>query len=240
MAINLSTRTRYYKALKPIYKFLRFNLLTSWVFTFVLARGQTQFNQYRNANKPIRKLDLGFDWRHPVPDFETLSIFYTPNCDYVMDASKRLAFKDNTFDVVYASHVLEHIPWYQVKSVVAEWVRILKPGGVLEVWVPDGMKICTAFVEFEETGKDVSHLDGYYQCVENKDPRLWANLRIFAHGDGSGTLSDPNWHRTLFSPSLLNDVLTEAGLRTVRRLDSSEVRGRDHGWINLGAAGVKQ
>ena len=62
--------------------------------------------------------------------------------DYVYDAGKPLPFEDNTFDLVYASHVLEHIPWYKVEEVVKEWVRILKPGGVLEVWVPDGLKIC--------------------------------------------------------------------------------------------------
>lgn len=42
--------------------------------------------------------------------------------------------------LLYASHVLEHIPWYKTEEVLREWVRVLKPGGVLEVWVPDRLK----------------------------------------------------------------------------------------------------
>lgn len=240
MPINLSPNTSYYKVLKPIYKALRFSVLTSWIFTYVIGSLQTKVNLYRNGRKLERNLDLGFDWRHPVPGFETLSIFQTPNCDYVMDASKRMAFDNDTFDIVYASHVLEHIPWYQVKSVVCEWVRILKPQGKLEVWVPDGLKICSALVDYEENGVDISSNDGYYECVENKDPRLWANLRIYAHGNGKGDLRDPNWHRTLFTKSLLMDIFREVGLVDVQLLSSKDVRGRDHGWINLGVSGKKR
>ncbi len=239
MSFNLSPNTHYYRLLKPIYKVLRLNSLTSWFFTYLLAPITTRVNLYRNDGKAQRNLDLGFDWRHPVPGFETLSVFYTPNCDYVMDASKRMVFHDNTFDIVYASHVLEHMPWYQVKEVMQEWVRILKPNGKLEVWVPDGLKICSALVDYENSGIDVTANDGYYECVENKDPRLWANLRIYAHGDGKGNLMDPNWHRTLFTKSLLMDIFKEVGLVDIRHLSNAEVRGRDHGWINLGIAGKK-
>ena len=240
MRLKLTPDSYYYRILKPIYMALRFSFFTRWIFILLVGPLQTRINLWLNRSKATRYLDLGFDWRHPVPGFETLSVFYSPNCNYVMDASGHMAFDDNTFDIVYASHVLEHIPWYQVQTVVEEWVRILKPGGALEIWVPDGLKICKALVQYEETGTDVSSQDGYYECVENKDPRFWANLRIFAHGDGKGSLLDPNWHRTLFTESLLIDILKNAGLTDVVLLANSDVRGRDHGWINLGASGKKK
>ncbi len=46
-------------------------------------------------------------------------------------------FGDNTVDEVRASHVLEHFSHRDTAKVLAEWVRVLKPGGVLKVAVPD-------------------------------------------------------------------------------------------------------
>ena len=63
------------------------------------------------------------------------------NVDYVADAMTRLPFPDKTFDVVYASHVLEHLPWFHTEAILREWRRVLKPLGRLEVWVPGGQFI---------------------------------------------------------------------------------------------------
>lgn len=237
--MKLTNDTWYYPILKPIYKFVRFNPIFSWIFTGIYGPIITKINLHKNQSKAERNLDLGFDWRNPIDGFESLSIFQTPNADYVIDASKKMPFKDDSFNIIYASHVLEHIPWYQVKTVLKEWVRILKPGGKLEVWVPDGYKICSSLIDYEDNKIDHSYKDGYYECVENKDPRLWANLRIYAHGDGKGDLQNDNWHRTLFTESLLKDMLRNSGLSNVELLSNNQVRGRDHGWINLGCTGIK-
>lgn len=45
-----------------------------------------------------------------------------------------LSFPDNTFDRVIAAHVLEHL--YQPHLVLQEWIRVLKPGGVLTLVLP--------------------------------------------------------------------------------------------------------
>jgi len=45
-----------------------------------------------------------------------------------------LPFEDNSFDMVIANHVLEHIPnWFDC---FAELARIVKPGGLVEIWIP--------------------------------------------------------------------------------------------------------
>lgn len=51
----------------------------------------------------------------------------------VMDGMKTL-FKDNEFDLVIVSDVLEHMK--EDSMALAEWWRILKPGGTLVVFVP--------------------------------------------------------------------------------------------------------
>lgn len=55
-----------------------------------------------------------------------------------------LPFEDGTFDKIIISEVMEHIP--DDKGVLAEMVRVLKPGGLLAVTVPRYLpeKICWA------------------------------------------------------------------------------------------------
>jgi len=191
----------------------------------------------KNRNKSQRYLDIGSGKR--IPGFETLNIVGGLDVDYVLDAAKPLPFPDNTFDLIYASHILEHIPWYKTEEVLKEWCRILKPGGQLEIWVPDGLKICETLLKAELEGVNITEKDGWYKFNPRKDPCVWAAGRIFTYGDGTGNPTHPNWHRAIFTPRYLKELFELAGLFNVREMDRSEVRGYDHGWINLGVMGTK-
>lgn len=52
------------------------------------------------------------------------------------DASK-LDYPDGSVDEVYSSHCLEHIHHSKTAATVAEWVRVLKPGGRIRIAIPD-------------------------------------------------------------------------------------------------------
>ncbi|QKC91430.1 class I SAM-dependent methyltransferase [Mesorhizobium sp. NZP2234] len=45
-----------------------------------------------------------------------------------------LPFESDSFDRLIATHVLEHVPFPHIA--IEEWVRVLKPGGVLSVLLP--------------------------------------------------------------------------------------------------------
>lgn len=60
-----------------------------------------------------------------------------------------LPYADNSADVIRASHCLEHFPHRQVDDVVREWVRVLKPGGVLRIAVPDFKAIAEKYLAGE-------------------------------------------------------------------------------------------
>lgn len=53
------------------------------------------------------------------------------------DISQGIPFAAGTFDVVYHSHVLEHLPRSEAPSFIRECGRVLRSGGVLRVVVPD-------------------------------------------------------------------------------------------------------
>ena len=55
--------------------------------------------------------------------------------DLLADAGNLHMVEDNSIDAIYASHILEHFPWDQ--DVLAEWHRVLIPGGELLICVPD-------------------------------------------------------------------------------------------------------
>ena len=199
---------------------------------------KTPLNLVYNKNRAHRRLEIGAGGSR-APGFETLDIVGGRNVDYVLDASKRLPFADSTFELIYASHVLEHIPWYFVEDVLGEWCRVLKRGGNLEIWVPDGLKICKALVDAEVRENNYIYKDGWYKFNPRRDPCVWAAGRLFTYGDGDGDPKSSNWHRALFTARYLRAVLKQVGLLNIRELERSEVRGYDHGWINLGLTGTK-
>jgi len=100
--------------------------------------------------------------------------------------------------------------------------------------VPDGLKICKVLVE-AENGLRTSIPDGWTMLNPKGSPFLWVNGRIFY-----GARKDyPSWHKALFTPKYLLEVYSSVGFVEVQQMDRSEVRGYDHGWINLGVRGQK-
>lgn len=74
----------------------------------------------------------------PFPGWETLNAQPLPGIDHVGDATDLSMFPDNTFEALYASHVLEHFDYRDaVLAVLKEWQRVITPGGRLFVSVPD-------------------------------------------------------------------------------------------------------
>jgi SAM-dependent methyltransferase len=186
-----------------------------------------------------RRLEIG-PGPNPIQGFESLNIVSDGFSDHIANAAHELPFQDQTFDIIYASHILEHVPWTHTVRTLKEWHRVLKIGGVLEVFVPDGLKIARRFVYAEDAGDKFEAPDEWYRFNPEKDACVWANGRIFTYGDGEGTLGHPNWHLALFSPRYLRKCLDQAGFIDIHQMDHKRVRGWDHGWINLGMCGSKR
>jgi len=57
-----------------------------------------------------------------------------------------LPYPDNSFDVVYHSNVLEHLPKQKGAEMISECFRVLNTGGILRLNVPDLEKICREYL----------------------------------------------------------------------------------------------
>jgi hypothetical protein len=90
--------------------------------------------------------------------------------------------------------VLEHFPTAQIPEVIAEWVRVLKPGGTLKIAVPDFAKIAE------------NYLAGVNQPTEG-----------YVLG---GQTAPDDFHKALFDEATLKTAMARAGLMLVRRWTS--------------------
>ena len=72
-----------------------------------------------------------------------------------VDIIKGLPFPDDHFDVVYHSNVLEHLPLHMGTTMMSECFRVLKPGGLIRINVPDLEKIARGYLrEMEKAISD--------------------------------------------------------------------------------------
>lgn len=182
----------------------------------------------------MRRLEIG-PGKERLPGFETLNIRKTSATDHVGPA-QRPPFPDATFDEVYSCHCIEHVEWYEIEATIAEWVRILKPGGLLEVHTLDATPWLRAMLEWEETGTSSARTGAWRADLHHHDPYLHAAGRILCYakrGDGGA-----NMHRAILTPRYLRQCFERAGLVEIEPV--AEPRGaKKHAMVNMGLRGRK-
>lgn len=83
-----------------------------------------------------KKLNLGASFRR-LPGYINVDVLAERQPDIVSDITTLDFAADNEFDLLRASHVLEHFPLERIPAVLAEWRRVLRSGGYFVVCVPD-------------------------------------------------------------------------------------------------------
>jgi predicted SAM-dependent methyltransferase len=94
--------------------------------TLNLGCGLRTYSEYPKQYKCIN-----YDIREDLPDV-----------DVVGDVTDLSRYTNETFDYILASDILEHFPIAKTTSILSEWRRVLKKGGLLELRVPNLAIIC--------------------------------------------------------------------------------------------------
>ncbi|MBK5969457.1 MULTISPECIES: methyltransferase domain-containing protein [Thiorhodovibrio] len=147
------------------------------------------------ADGPV-KLHLGCGTRC-IPGFVHIDAQAHPHVDLVADVARLEMIPDETADLVYASHVLEHFGRWEFRAVLAEWRRVLKPGGVLRLAVPD-FAACAKL--YHERGL----ADG-----------LNGLIGLICGGQRDGM----DYHKMIFDEPFLKHELLGLGFKNIRRWD---------------------
>lgn len=142
-----------------------------------------------------RKLHIGGD--APQDGWELWNINPGTGVDHIGDAADLSKFEDESFDAIYASHVLEHFDYTgRLQQALKEWFRVLKTGGKLYISVPDIETLCRFFL----------------------DPKFGVNDRfrlikiIFG-----GHIDCNDYHQVGFDFGILQDFLVTAGFKKIER-----------------------
>jgi SAM-dependent methyltransferase len=122
--------------------------------------------------------------------------------DVVCDLHDLAPFDDASADEILSVHVVEHFWRWEIRDVLREWVRVLKPRGKMIVECPNILSACRTFLEnpaqFSREGQEGQRT----MWVFYGDPKWKDPLMI---------------HRWGYTPDSLRELLGEVGLTDVRQ-----------------------
>ena len=142
------------------------------------------------------KLHLGCGNRF-IPGFFHVDYMDYPHVDRRGPVEDLTFLKDESVELIYASHILEHFGRHEVERVLREWRRVLQPGGILRLSVPDFRAVVELY-EKEGLQNGFSGLVGLI-CGGQRHPL--------------------DFHRVIFDQPFLTSLLTKAGFSGVRTWD---------------------
>jgi SAM-dependent methyltransferase len=134
-----------------------------------------------------------------------------------------LPFPDGSAVEILAIHCLEHVHPGGLEKTLAEWRRVLAPGGVLRIHVPDATYLFEAY-SHGDTGKKLAitnALFGYYLPA--------GRLRL---SDFVSASPKPD-HMTMFDFELLADLLTTAGFSEICNESGTHADRHDEAWVGV-------
>lgn len=154
------------------------------------------------------KLHLGCGKRF-LPGFVHVDLDDHPHIDHRHPIDRLPMFDDDSAALIYTCHCFEYFDRIDARSVLAEWRRVLEPGGILRLAVPDFEALAEIY---RETGQLDLVLGPLYGRVDIAGP------------DGQQVL----YHRTVYDFTSLKALLEECGFANVRRYDWRQTLHLDH------------
>ena len=127
------------------------------------------------------------------PAFVNIDGVPAPHVHFVRRIDDLSPFANDSVDLVYACHCLEHFSHRRLSGVLKEWHRVLKKGGVLRVSVPDFHSMVEIYLA---SGRDMQQVLGPITGGQN---------------------NKYNYHLNIFNEQSLDGILKDTGFALVRK-----------------------
>jgi predicted SAM-dependent methyltransferase len=149
------------------------------------------------APSGVRRLNWGCG-EYPEPGWLNSDIKSTPGIDIVADVRVGLPLASDSIDYIASIHALPELPYADLVPALTELRRVLKPGGVLRLGLPD---LDRGIAAYQRGDPDYFH-------VPDEDARTL----------GGKFVTQMIWYgysRTLFVHDFAEEVLERAGFSRV-------------------------
>lgn len=165
-------------------------------FTEAISRQQRQVARKIAASGPVR-LHLGCgEW--PKRGWVNVDLAGLP-VDLAWDLAKPLPFESSSAEAIFHEHVLEHLTLAQGFAFMKECRRVIQPGGIVRVGVPDAERYVRSYADPSS--------DFLATVRPTRPTRLLAlQEEFYSHG-----------HRTMYDFETLSLVCRAAGFTSVER-----------------------
>lgn len=129
-----------------------------------------------------------------LPGWINLDIEKLPGVDVVDNITTLTKIPDNSCEVIYASHVLEHVGRNEFEDVIRIWNKKLKKNGTLRIAVPDFEKIITWYQKTKHVIDIVGLVSG-------------------------GQKTKYDYHKMIYDKKSLTEILLKMGFHDIREWD---------------------
>lgn len=137
------------------------------------------------------KVHLGC-WHRIIPGFVHVDLCDMPHVEHKSSIDNLPFFADGSAQLIYCSHALEYFDRDQALDVLREWYRVLAPGGLLRLAVPD----FEALIKVYQTSGALANVLG----------PLYGKMAISSNGSPA-TL----YHKTTYDEASLRVLLRQCG-----------------------------
>jgi len=201
---------------------------TTDIYEFVIAKkamlpSKKKFESLTKQGKSIC-LDLGGadpgkgDWT---------TVDMTQQCDIYWDLRLPIPLPDNSVSKIYSSHLFEHLTYSQGQGLLAESIRLLKPGGTFSICVPNARIYVEHYLGIKAVPEDYF---GWTPAYNNTTPIDAINYVAYMDGE----------HKYMFDQQNLLHILSGAGFLDVKQRDfESETDRSERDYESLYAIGTK-
>jgi predicted SAM-dependent methyltransferase len=157
------------------------------------------------------RLELGSG---PNPHEGYMHLDIDPNAkdvDIVADMREGIPLDDNSCIEILAVNCIEHIRWQDVGKIIAEMYRVLKPGGVASVHLPD-IEYVNCVLHSDKWKKDC----GLQPLNAAEDAWQYLNHFVMSIGTDESDASRWNDHKSVYNYPLTERLFLNAGFTSCR------------------------